>query len=186
VLLRIQQLCSRSSKSLLATDAIKSVVALVLATKHMSEKAETSQDIAALTAVMLDIDLSVLGRVREEYEGYEKDIRSEYIHVPLEGYCAGRTKILEMFLGQARARQLFHSECFSCMVQPNGLSWHENAEINMTWAIEELASQMREAEMQESPSEYPIGETLASAQEELGEEESENLTALRDMLTSHP
>ena len=48
-------------------------------------------------ALVLDIDLSILGADAETYDAFEHAIRAEYAHVPLDAFVAGRTAILTGF-----------------------------------------------------------------------------------------
>jgi predicted metal-dependent HD superfamily phosphohydrolase len=65
---------------------------LVLATKHNV----VPQGIDA--RVLVDVDLSILGKPSEEFDEYEKNIRREYSWVPEEQFRQGRSAILQMFL----------------------------------------------------------------------------------------
>lgn len=51
-------------------------------------------------ALVLDIDLSILGADPETYDTFERAIRTEYAHVPDEAFVMGRRAVLEGF--QAR------------------------------------------------------------------------------------
>jgi predicted metal-dependent HD superfamily phosphohydrolase len=48
--------------------------------------------------VLCDADLSILGAARDKYVQYARDIRQEYIHVPMADYHAGRSRVLSTFL----------------------------------------------------------------------------------------
>ncbi len=75
---------------------IKSVAALVLATRmHQSS---THRD----TALMIDVDLSILGQRPERFEEYEAQIRREYDWVPESTFAAKRAEILQRFLARER------------------------------------------------------------------------------------
>jgi predicted metal-dependent HD superfamily phosphohydrolase len=50
------------------------------------------------TAVVVDIDLSILGRKTAEYDNYERAIREEYKWVPGPLYRKKRIEVLESFL----------------------------------------------------------------------------------------
>jgi predicted metal-dependent HD superfamily phosphohydrolase len=67
---------------------------MILATMH--DDAGFSGD----TALVIDIDLSILGAPPEIYVRFERAIRREYWWVPRARYVAGRSKILERFLGR--------------------------------------------------------------------------------------
>ena len=69
---------------------------LILATRH--EVVATDGD----TAILIDIDLSILGADRSRYDAFEKDVRAEYRWVPRLLYRRERRKILESFLQRER------------------------------------------------------------------------------------
>lgn len=65
---------------------------LVLATKHTAVPADEE------TRLLMDIDLSILGRPAEEFDLYEKRIRKEYRWVPGPMFRSKRAQILKSFL----------------------------------------------------------------------------------------
>jgi predicted metal-dependent HD superfamily phosphohydrolase len=54
------------------------------------------------TALLLDLDLEILGATTKEYEAYSRAIRQEYRFVAEEAYRAGRTQVLTRFLERSR------------------------------------------------------------------------------------
>lgn len=74
-------------------DRRERVVRLIMATKH--EVQPSRGDDASL---VVDIDLSILGRSPSEYDRYEEAIRREYEWVPLPVYQRKRAEILGSFL----------------------------------------------------------------------------------------
>lgn len=78
--------------------------------------------------LFLDFDLEVLGRAREEYEIYSKQIRQEYRHFSEKDYVKGRVGVLEKFL---RRERLYFSE-------PLGAALELRARENLGAEIEGL------------------------------------------------
>ena len=75
-------------------DALDRVQAMILATRtHVPEGADA--------ALVLDVDLAILGADPARYDGFERAIRAEYAHVPEEAYRAGRVAILAAFHARA-------------------------------------------------------------------------------------
>jgi predicted metal-dependent HD superfamily phosphohydrolase len=79
---------------LLATGLVdsKSVQGLILATRHDTEPEDSDQ------ALIMDIDLGVLGADQVRYDTYAEDIRKEYAHVEESAYRVGRGAVLRSFL----------------------------------------------------------------------------------------
>ncbi|MEH2532176.1 putative metal-dependent HD superfamily phosphohydrolase [Bradyrhizobium sp. AZCC 1588] len=50
-----------------------------------------------LGAILISIDLSILGAEPARYDAYAAAIRQEFIHVPDAGYRAGRARVLGQF-----------------------------------------------------------------------------------------
>ena len=50
-----------------------------------------------LGAILISIDLSILGAEPARYDAYAAAIRQEFIHVPESDYRAGRAKVLSQF-----------------------------------------------------------------------------------------
>jgi len=70
------------------------VVALILATKHNAAPAVGDE------ALLVDIDLSVLGAPSGAFAAYDAAIRREYAHVPEPAYRAARRAVLRGFMGR--------------------------------------------------------------------------------------
>lgn len=71
---------------------MKEVKDLILVTKH--DVVPRGID----ARVLIDVDLSILGKSSEEFNKYERDIRKEYFWVPENQFKQGRSAILQMFL----------------------------------------------------------------------------------------
>jgi predicted metal-dependent HD superfamily phosphohydrolase len=75
--------------------AIERVNAAIMATRHQGR--EPNGD----AALVVDVDLSILGQPEETYQEFERKVRREYWWVPRRRYVAGRCAILESFLNRA-------------------------------------------------------------------------------------
>lgn len=60
-------------------------------------------------ALLLDVDLSILGEDRATFDAYDRAIREEHAFVPEGAYQSGRRAVLERFLARPR---IFHTEPF--------------------------------------------------------------------------
>ena len=90
---RSTELARRVATEALLPEAFGNRVAdLVLATRHhgLPEGADAQ--------LLVDIDLSILGRPRGEFDEYETNIRKEYIFVPWPEYRPARSAVLRSFL----------------------------------------------------------------------------------------
>jgi predicted metal-dependent HD superfamily phosphohydrolase len=96
---------------------------LVLATTHRDEPDGDE------VALILDIDLAILGRPTPSFDEYERNIRLEYSHVPDDQYAAGRTAVLRRFLDRPR---IYYTSNFHNL-------YEENARINIERSIRKLA-----------------------------------------------
>ena len=65
---------------------------LIIATKHIVAPSGNDEKL------IVDVDLSILGKPKEIFDEYERSIRKEYSFVGEEDFRAGRKKILEGFL----------------------------------------------------------------------------------------
>jgi len=99
-------LAARDLPALGADDAaVAEVVRLILLTRGHAVAADDR-----LGALMVSIDLSILGADAETYRAYAEAIRAEYAHVPDEAYRLGRARVLEHF---AAASVLFADPAFA-------------------------------------------------------------------------
>lgn len=100
--LAVQQLqCGQVPQSL-----VEVVGQLILATQHQT----VPQDEDA--ALLVDIDLAILGSPIAEFDRYEANIRHEYSWLPETVYRVKRVSLLERFLDRSRLFQtdLFHRQ----------------------------------------------------------------------------
>lgn len=74
-------------------DTAGEVARLILLTK--GHKVESGDRLGAL---MVSIDLSILGASRDRYREYATDVRQEYSHVPEEAWQAGRSAVLRALM----------------------------------------------------------------------------------------
>lgn len=72
-------------------DAIERVCAMILDTR-------THEPSSADAALLLDLDLSILGEDPPTYERFERAIRAEFQAIPDEHFLPGRAAVLERFL----------------------------------------------------------------------------------------
>ena len=67
---------------------LEKVKALILATEHRAPPATNDG------RLVVDIDLSILGKPPDAFDAYERGIRREYAHVSDAAFAAGRAKVL--------------------------------------------------------------------------------------------
>ena len=79
------------------------VRALILATKH------TAAPVGPDASVLVDADLSILGKPAAEFDAYEATIRKEYAWVSDDAFRSGRAAVLRQFLGRPR---IYSTELF--------------------------------------------------------------------------
>ena len=79
-----------------AADSIGRIDRMILATRH--GEATPRGD----TALLIDIDLGILGQPARVFDRYDDDIRREYAWVADDAYRAGRRRVLEGFLARSR------------------------------------------------------------------------------------
>lgn len=87
-----------------ATPAVaQRVYELILATKHAAEP------VGLDAALLVDIDLSILGAAPERFDDYERQVRQEYAWVPEVVFRRTRAGILRGFLARER---IYHTQPF--------------------------------------------------------------------------
>lgn len=101
---------------------VSSVVSLILATQHAAPP--TSPD----AALLVDIDLAILGQPRERYARFEDEIRHEYAWVAPADFAAGRSAVLRRFLERP---QIYSSATIRGR-------YESTARQNLRWTIERL------------------------------------------------
>lgn len=109
-------------ESKMPIDVIQRVFDLIILTKTHSNPKSTD------AAIMLDIDLSILGAEPEIYNQYEKNIRREYKRVPYFLYKKKRKEILQSFLDMSRIYT--HDDFYK--------KWESVARSNLAGAIAAL------------------------------------------------
>lgn len=90
----------------------KRVYHMILATQHGgppatdgsggSSSGEADADLIADTELMLDVDLSILGRDEKAFDEYESNVRAEFRWVPGPMFRSKRAELLEQFLARPR------------------------------------------------------------------------------------
>ena len=78
-------------------DVVARVHALIMATQGHAAPTDDPD-----CAILLDIDLGILGASPARFAEYERQIRAEYAHVPDEAYRIGRARVLDGFARRAR------------------------------------------------------------------------------------
>ncbi len=97
---------------------------LILATQHQAIPTDLESQL------MIDIDLSILGRSAERYAEFERQIRIEYDWVPEDVFRSKRAEILSSFLDR---EPLFLTKWFRA-------TYEVQARENLTRAIEQLTT----------------------------------------------
>ena len=80
----------------LPEDFANEVSQLILETKHIKPPHNADG------ALLVDIDLAILGQSRERFEEYERQIRQEYDWVEAKAFAEGRSAILKSFFKASR------------------------------------------------------------------------------------
>ncbi len=79
--------------------SIERITGMIMATRDHDPRG------AGDAALLLDVDLSILGEDEATFDRYDRAIREEYAFVPDEAYRAGRRAVLEGFLSRQRIYQ---------------------------------------------------------------------------------
>lgn len=103
------------------TLVVQRIVNMIVATKTHNV---TDGD----TALLLDVDLSILGAKKSVFEAYDRAIRLEYQWVSIQQYKAGRAKILKSFLEK---EQIYQTREFQDI-------YEEQARYNLERKVKEL------------------------------------------------
>lgn len=73
---------------------LEDVKRLILLTQHRNPPAQEDEKL------LIDADLAILGKSPDEFDAYERAVRSEYEHVSDRDWREGRRKVLEYFLAK--------------------------------------------------------------------------------------
>jgi predicted metal-dependent HD superfamily phosphohydrolase len=85
------------------SDNVQRIAALILATRH--DQSPVDGD----AALVVDIDLAILGEEPAVFDEYERRIRQEYAWVPQATFRAKRAELLERFLARS---YIYHTPYF--------------------------------------------------------------------------
>jgi predicted metal-dependent HD superfamily phosphohydrolase len=113
-----RQLADSGAKSVI----IEEVGNLILATRHHTSPHGRDMEL------LLDVDLSILGRAPSLFDSYDRAIRAEYQFVPDKQYREARTCILSGFLNR---EFIYHTDDFR-------RQYEQQARANLHWAIAQL------------------------------------------------
>jgi predicted metal-dependent HD superfamily phosphohydrolase len=75
----------------LASPIVARVAACIRVTAHAAEPAQPDE------ALVLDVDLSILGQPQPAFDAYERQVRQEYVWVPEAEFRVARASILRRF-----------------------------------------------------------------------------------------
>lgn len=115
-------LAKRDLGAMLPASLLNDIARLILITDHRHPAAEPDEQL------IVDIDLSILGRPAGEFARYDAAIRQEYAHIPDAAYRTGRTRILQCFLDRPR---LYYTPFFF-------EQYEANARVNLINALARL------------------------------------------------
>ena len=108
----------------IALTIAQQVAALILATQHQA--LPQSRD----AQLIVDVDLSILGRAPDVFDEYDRQIRLEYQWVPEKQFCTRRAQVLTGFL---RRPVIYQTEHFY-------IRYEAQARQNLTCAIDRLTT----------------------------------------------
>jgi predicted metal-dependent HD superfamily phosphohydrolase len=106
----------------LSREAAGTMRRMILATRH-NGRPETPDE-----ALLVDIDLAILGSPEKRYDRFEDDIRAEYHAVPWAQYVAGRRRVLKGFQDRY---WIYHTDWFRSALD-------EPARLNLKRALKRL------------------------------------------------
>ncbi len=98
------------------------VARLILATKH--DAPPENKD----AALLIDVDLSIFGQLREIFAEYESGIRQEYADVPKNEFADGRSRMLKTML---KRPSIYQTDFFRA-------KYEETARKNLQWSVVRL------------------------------------------------
>jgi predicted metal-dependent HD superfamily phosphohydrolase len=98
---------------------------------HVMATAHVEGPLSGDAALVVDIDLSILGQPRTVYDEFETNVRREYWWVPKRRYAAARTAVLKSFLDRP---SIYHLEMFR-------ERYEVPARENLTHAVAALVAQ---------------------------------------------
>lgn len=98
---------------------------------HVMATAHVESPLSGDAALVVDIDLSILGQPLPVYDEFERNVRREYWWVPKRRYAAARTAVLTSFLARPA---IYHVPMFR-------ERFEQRARENLARAIEALVTQ---------------------------------------------
>ncbi len=110
-------------------DELATIRRLILATEHKRSPARDDE------ALIVDVDLTILGQSQQGFDGYERAIRREYSYVATDAFCKGRAAVLRQFLTRPH---IFGTEYFFAQ-------YESAARVNLARSISRLESGNLEA-----------------------------------------
>ena len=102
----------------MARTTVNTIYNAILCTKTHTPRNQTEQ-------VVCDIDLSILGASRKDYEKYQFDITKEYNFVPFDKFIIGRRTFLN---GMLQKSEIFSLDYFKNL-------YEKQARENMEWEL---------------------------------------------------